>query len=155
MPGDRRIVAAAVLALALLASACGGGAASGGGGGGSSPSAAGGSSPSGGALTIGGEEANDHGSRDVSGETEVRLEADDFYFEPTVLEGSAGQQLTIEVENEGNATHTFTIDEQGIDEELSPGGSATVTVTFPDSGQVVFYCRFHRTQGMLGALEVG
>ena len=153
MPGGRRIVGASALALALLAAACGRG--GGGGGGGSSPTEQGGAGQGGGTLTIAGEQANDHGSSDVAGESEARLEADDFYFEPTVLVGTAGQRLTIEVENEGSATHTFTIDEQGIDEELSPGGSATVTVTFPDSGQLVFYCRFHRGQGMLGALQVG
>jgi plastocyanin len=149
----RRIVGAGLLSLALVAVACGGGGASSGGA--ASPTPASPTEAEGGTRQIAGEQANDHGSKDVSGEQEATLEADDFYFEPTVLVGSPGQQLTIEVENEGNVAHTFTIDEQGVDEELSPGGSATVTVTFPDSGQVVFYCRFHRSQGMLGALQVG
>jgi plastocyanin len=142
-----RIVVAGTLALGLLAAACGGG----GGGGGSttSPPAGGG-----GTVEIGGEQANDHGSEDVSGASRLELEADDFYFAPTILRGTAGERLSIEVVNEGNAAHTFTIDEQGIDEELQPGGSATVEVTFPDSGTLVFYCRFHRSQGMLGGLEV-
>ncbi|HXF37110.1 MAG TPA: cupredoxin domain-containing protein [Actinomycetota bacterium] len=142
-----RIVVAALLALGLLAASCGGG---GGGGSPTSPPAGGG-----GTVEIGGEQANDHGSEDVSGASGFELEADDFYFAPTILRGTAGERLSIDVVNEGNAAHTFTIDEQGIDEELQPGGNATVEVTFPDSGTLVFYCRFHRSQGMLGGLEVG
>jgi plastocyanin len=29
-----------------------------------------------------------------------------------------------------------------------------VDVTFPDSGEVVFFCEYHRSQGMVGGLEV-
>lgn len=108
----------------------------------------------GGTITLGGETANDHGAEDVSGESSIEFEMDDFYFEPTVLQGEAGQTITLEAFNEGEAAHTFTSDELGVDEELQPGDEATIEVTFPDSGQVVFQCRFHAGQGMRGAIEV-
>jgi plastocyanin len=108
-----------------------------------------------GTVTIGDQEANDHGSEDVSGKTEVELEADDFYFEPTVLTGEAGQEVTLTVANEGDSPHNFSITDQDIDENLDPGDEVEVSVTFPDSGTLVFFCAFHQNNGMLGGLEVG
>jgi plastocyanin len=107
-----------------------------------------------GTISLDGENANDHGTEDVSGETSIELELDDFYFAPTVLQGEAGQTLTLEAFNEGDQAHTFTSEELGVDEEVEPGGETTLDVTFPGSGRVVFICRFHDGQGMRGALEV-
>ncbi len=109
-----------------------------------------------GTVLIGGYEATNHGTTDVAGMPDFELELDDFYFGPTVLEGEAGQQLALGLHNEGGVSHTFTIDEAGIDEELPSGADGiSIDVTFPDSGALVFYCAFHRGQGMLGALSVG
>jgi plastocyanin len=107
---------------------------------------------SGGQRTIAGVKANDHGTKTVSKETE--LELDDYYFEPTVIQGKAGQKVTLELKNEGKVEHSFTIDSQGIDTTLSPGEDAKVTVTIPASGSVSFYCKFHKSSGMAGALAV-
>jgi plastocyanin len=77
-----------------------------------------------------------------------------FYFEPTVLQGTASQQLTIHLENKGTLPHTFTIDDQNIDVELQPGNEQDVQVTFASTGPVEFYCKFHRSSGMAGELLV-
>jgi plastocyanin len=109
-----------------------------------------------GTVSIAGQEATNRGSKDVAGVGEVELELDDFYFSPTVLEGEAGQTLTVTMHNEGDAPHTFTVDDVDVDQELQPGDEGvSAEVTFPDSGALVFYCRFHRDGGMLGALSVG
>jgi len=109
-----------------------------------------------GTKSIGGVEATYHGTTSVAGMTAFELELDDSYFGPTVLEGEAGQQIALGLYNEGGLPHTFTIDEAGIDEELPTGADGiSIDVTFPDSGALVFYCRFHRDQGMVGALSVG
>jgi plastocyanin len=108
----------------------------------------------GGTIQIDGQSANNHGEADVSGESETDLEADDFYFEPTVLTGEAGQTITIHIENEGDATHNFSITDQDVDEDIDAGDEADVDVTFPDSGTVVWFCKFHQGQGMVGGLEV-
>jgi plastocyanin len=131
----RRRIAPGMLALALLLVACGG-------------------EEEGGTITLGGETANDHGTEDVSGESSLEFELDDFYFEPTVLQGEAGQTLTLEAFNEGDEAHTFTSEGLGVDEEVEPGGETSIEVTFPASGQVVFVCRFHESQGMRGAIDV-
>jgi plastocyanin len=108
-----------------------------------------------GSIMIGGESANNHGEADVAGDTSLEFEIDDFYFEPTVLEGEAGQSVTLEMFNEGEAQHTFTVDALRIDETLAPDARMSVEVTLPESGALMFYCRFHEGQGMLGALSVG
>ena len=131
-------------ALGLLAAGCGGS------GGKSSSTGSGGG---GGQKTIAGVRANDHGSKNVSGEAEVEL--DDFYFEPTVLRGRPGSQITLELKNEGSTEHNFSIDSQSIDKDVEAGKDAKVTVTFPKSGELSFYCKYHKSMGMAGALAAG
>ena len=159
----RLLMVSLVLALGVVGSACAEeeppAARSGGGGdghGGHGEEDAGEGHAAQGTKEIGGFEATYHGSTDVSGMTEFQLELDDSYFGPTVLEGEAGQELALGLYNEGGVSHTFTIDEEGIDEELPSGADGIeIEVAFPDSGALVFYCRFHRDQGMVGALSVG
>ena len=105
----------------------------------------------GGKKTIAGVSANDHGTKSVSGEVEIEL--DDYYFEPTVLKGKPGAKVTLELKNEGSVEHNFTLASQSIDKSLSPGATAKVSVTIPKTGEVSFYCKFHKSMGMAGALE--
>jgi plastocyanin len=101
--------------------------------------------------------ANDHGTKDVTGLTTVTVEqhnTSSYYFDPTVLSGSAGQQITVHVENKGSLPHTFTIDAQQISVQLQPGDEQDVQVALPSSGTVEFYCAFHHGLGMAGELAV-
>ena len=143
----RRIrgVAATAAALSLFAAAgCGGY-----GGGGSK------NSEEGTTTTIAGQQTESHGTKDVSGETgKVEIELYDNYFEPTVLEGKPGQKVELELKNEGNNPHTLTISDQMVDQEIQPGDETETEVTFPQSGQLEFVCRFHQSKGMIGALQV-
>jgi plastocyanin len=95
---------------------------------------------------------NNHGTKDVKDGDSIEVEADDFYFGPTFIKGPAGAKLTVELHNEGKAKHTFTIDDQKIDQQLDPDAKANVSVTLPASGVLVYYCQFHQNQGMQGAL---
>jgi plastocyanin len=107
-----------------------------------------------GTTTIGGQAVETHGTKDVSGETgKVEIEMYDNYFEPTVLEGTPGQKVTIELKNEGKVAHTFTVSEQSVDQEVQPADEAEADVTFPQSGQLTFVCKFHQSSGMVGVLE--
>jgi plastocyanin len=107
-----------------------------------------------GTTTIAGMQTESHGTKDVSGETgKVEIELYDNYFEPTVLEGKPGQKVELELKNEGEAAHTFTISEQSVDKEIQPGDETETDVTFPKSGQLEFVCKFHQGEGMIGALE--
>jgi len=82
----------------------------------------------------------------------IEIEADDFYFKPTFVKATAGQTLTVKIENESGTAHTFTVDNQGIDADLAPKSTQTVTIKVPDSGSVRFYCQFHVGSGMQGAV---
>jgi plastocyanin len=136
------------LAVVLVAAGCGG---YGGKSKSSSTESSGGGG--GGKTTIAGVPANNHGTKSVSGEAEVEL--DDYYFEPTVLKGKPGSSVTLELKNEGSVEHNFTIASQGIDKDLEAGEDAKVSVTIPKSGVVSFYCKYHKSMGMAGALSGG
>jgi plastocyanin len=142
------VVLGALVAATVLV-ACGGG-------NGSSGNTTGptGGSTGGAGLTIGGITANDHGSKDITGASSVELEADDFYFAPTVLQGSAGQTVTIELKNEGSAEHNLTIESLDIDQDVEPGESAEVEVTLPQTGTLEFFCKYHQRSGMVGEFTV-
>jgi plastocyanin len=125
----------------------------------SSPASGGSSSVSeSGKITIGSDQANDHGTKDATGKSTFEIEADNddegFYFNPTVVTGSANQSITLEIKNEGTAQHNFSIDSLGVDVTIAPGSSQEVKVTFPATGTVEFYCSFHRSLGMAGELQV-
>jgi plastocyanin len=111
----------------------------------------------GGKITIGTDLANDHGSADASGMSSLEVELDEegaeFYFEPTVITGTPGQSLTLELANEGSALHNFSLTEQNIDTDVPAGGTDDVTVTIPGSGFVEFFCKYHKALGMVGELK--
>jgi plastocyanin len=158
---------AGILALALVAAACGSSSNASSGSPSSATSAAqsptasateSAASPSaseseGGQITIGSDTANDHGTADVSGKSKLGVELDDFYFEPTIISGTPGQSVKLELENEGQALHNFTLTDQKIDQDVQAGEDGTVTVTIPQTGELEFFCKYHKTLGMVGALK--
>ena len=140
MTSKRPIIAIAI-AVALGAAACGGGndAAS-------TPSstAPASATPT---ATVGGSPTPS--ATQTSGET--RLAMEDFAFQPATLSVASG--ASIQLENEGASPHTFTIDGQGIDEQVAPGSDSTIDVSL-SPGTYAFYCKFHKAQGMTGTLTV-
>ena len=102
-------------------------------------------------VTLPGQLTN-KGTKDLAGATTVSIEADDNYFQPTFIKATPGQTITVQLKNEGKATHTFTIDGGVADQMLNPDQKATVQVKVPASGALNFYCRFHRGVGMQGAI---
>ena len=143
------LVAAPAMALVLALGGCGGddnGSADGGG------SAYGGGSPATTTSAAGGGAAA--GGMDVSGMTMVDVAMKDDVFAPSVLRGTPGQAITIDLDNTGAREHNFSIEAQDVDTDVEPGETATVKVTFPDSGTLGFVCEYHEANGMVGSLEV-
>jgi plastocyanin len=100
---------------------------------------------------------NNKGTKDIStkgASTEIEVELDDFYFEPTFIKVAPGQKIKVELENEGSMAHTFTSSALGVDQEVAPGKKATVNVTIPTTGATPFFCRFHQSSGMQGAMFI-
>ncbi len=83
----------------------------------------------------------------------ITVQAIDFTFDKASISAEAGSTVEIDFSNDGQATHTFTVDEIEVDLLLSGGESGTLQFTFPDES-FEFYCRIHPTQ-MRGTLEPG
>lgn len=96
----------------------------------------------------------DHGTQPLTGGS-VTLNAGEFFFEATCLTSSAGGTVAVTVTNVGSALHNFSVESQGIDEDVAAGESITVDVELPDSGTLGFVCKYHSGSGMVGAFVIG
>ena len=86
---------------------------------------------------------------------ELTIDAEDYEFEPKTIEVKPGETLVVKVKNTGRAFHTFTIDELNIDIPLGPGEEETVEITIPEGvDKITFYCRPHKSIGMVGEFVV-
>ena len=96
------------------------------------------------------------GERNAHGEKTRTLDAGDFYFKGTFIRGDRGQTLTLEIQNVAEQFHNFSLPAQGLDQNIPPRTvRVNVAVTFPQSGGVQFFCKYHTAQGMNGMLLVG
>lgn len=87
-------------------------------------------------------------------ETAIEVDAADFSFDPDTFTVAAGEDVTITLNNTGEATHTLTVytDEdfsepiEGADTgNVSAGAKGEFTNTF-DAGEYYFRCDRHPTQ---------
>lgn len=107
-------------------------------------------------ITLGSVAFGDHGTKDVSASTTLTLEADDYYFSPTFLKGKPGQKLTVTLSNDSKATlHNLSIAQLEIDKDVPAKSKVDVEFTFPQSGVILFLCKYHTGQGMNGELLAG
>jgi plastocyanin len=112
--------------------------------------------PSGQLMQIGQVSYSNWGERDARKETTRGLDAGDFYFKGTFIQGEPGQKLTLQIRNVADQVHNFSIPSQSIDQDIQPKSDrVNVEVTFPQSGTVQFLCKLHTAQGMNGLLTVG
>jgi plastocyanin len=130
--------------LAVVAVGCGGGSSTTASG--SSPQSSGNASQP---VSLPGQ-TNNKGTKSPTGNA-LDVELDDFYFEPTFIQGTPGQALTLHLKNEGKNAHTFTSTALNVDKTLQPGQDMDVQVTLPQAGATEFHCTFHQSQGMQGA----
>jgi plastocyanin len=85
----------------------------------------------------------------------LEVEIDDNYFKPNIIEGAAGQTVTLKVQSEGKSLHNFSLAAQNISQDIPAGSSATIKVTFAASGDLQFFCKYHKAEsGMAGVLRV-
>lgn len=80
----------------------------------------------------------------------AKVVARDNEFSPDTIRAAAGEEITVEVANQGDAPHNFVVEDLDLSTgTIEPGEVATATFTMPDS-TVEFVCSFHG--GMTGEL---
>jgi uncharacterized cupredoxin-like copper-binding protein len=120
-------------------------------------------------VACNGDDDNGNDVANGNGQT-VSMELGDFYFDPDELEGSTGEEITLELENPSSQPHTFTILDGSprgagfddwpngeVDIELAAGESDSITFTLPDeAGEYEFICTVpgHYEAGQWGTLTV-
>ncbi len=125
----KRYAVASVFVLALVTAACGGG--------GEEPGA---TTPPAASPT-----------ETATGGATTRVALEDFQFVPADITVAAGAEL--ELDNEGEAPHTFTVQGQQIDVEVAAGENGSATIDLP-AGDYEVICRFHQGQGMVATMTV-
>ena len=91
----------------------------------------------------GSDEVGGGSGEDPDGGTTIELVAQDFSFDTASLEVQPGTEVTISLKNEGEAEHTFTIEELDVEAEAQGGETAEASFTAPDSGSYEFFCEYH------------
>jgi plastocyanin len=94
----------------------------------------------------GGDNGGDGGGGGTATDTITMV---DNEFRPSDPAVPAGSDLTLK--NDGSALHSFTIEDEGIDEQVQPGAEATLTISVA-AGTYAFACSFHPE--MTGTLTV-
>ena len=86
------------------------------------------------------------------------LRTSGFAFDQTELHAHVGETVALRLDNSDNTTHTFTIDELGVDVSMLPGESSVALFRPTQPGTYTFYCKPHYDpttgQGMHGTLIV-
>lgn len=73
----------------------------------------------------------------------IAIVAVDNAFEPESVEVAVGEEVTLEVTNDGGAAHNFVVDDLDVSTgTLDSGEVATVTLTVPEGG-VEYVCTLH------------
>jgi len=120
------------------------------------PKASSAPTPAGELVQIGPVTYANWGERYARRQIGLELDAGDFYFKGTFIRGEPRQTLTLVIDNVAIQVHNLSIPAQGVDHDI-PAGSprVSVDVTFPMTGAVQFFCKYHTARGMNGLLVVG
>ncbi len=82
------------------------------------------------------------GSTETGGGTEDQtITISDFTFDPSTLTVSSGQDVTIEVTNNDDVEHSFTLDDNSVSEDVEGGESQTVTLNLTEG--IGWHCEYH------------
>lgn len=105
--------------------------------------------------TLGAVTFADRGTVSAAGKSELAVAASDFVFTPTFVQGTPGQKGTLRITNDSSTTHNLSVAAQQVDRDIAAKSTAAVAVTIPQSGVLLFFCKFHTGSGMNGELLAG
>ena len=129
-------LAAAVFSVALLTAACSSGDGS---------PATGGGSPAGGGSSASSSPETGGGAEDQT------LTISNFTFDPSTLALPSGQDVKIEVTNEDDVEHSFTLDDDSVSQDVEGGEDASVTLNLTEG--IGWHCEYH-PDAMKGTITV-
>lgn len=106
-----------------------------------------------GACSMGSEPSAEPAANEGPASSSASIEAIDNEFQPTALEVTPGEEVTVTFTNNGETIHTFTSEELGFDTgSVDPGDTAEVTFTAPDE-ETPFVCTVHAaSDDMVGTI---
>jgi uncharacterized cupredoxin-like copper-binding protein len=92
----------------------------------------------------------------------ITIVESEMRFSPNRIDAKVGQPVVIHIVNEGSQRHDFAFPSlnmpslRGIETNLEPGQSTTITLQFDEPGTYVFICTIegHMSSGMSGAAFV-
>jgi uncharacterized cupredoxin-like copper-binding protein len=92
----------------------------------------------------------------VAGAREITVVADDFSFEPSTIELTAGEEVSLTVRNRGQLYHDFVIEERGFTLQVEAGSVAGGGLRIDTPGSYPFRCSVpgHADAGMTGSIVV-
>ena len=97
--------------------------------------------------------SSDSSTTDTGGATggaaDQTITIKDFTFNPSTLTVSGS--TTIEVTNDDDTEHSFTLDDDSVSQDVQPGASETVTID--PAASIGWHCNFH--PNMTGSITVG
>jgi plastocyanin len=92
----------------------------------------------------------DTGGATDGGSADQTITIKDFTFTPSTLTVSGS--TTIEVVNEDDTEHSFTLDDDSVSQDVEAGESATVTID--PAASIGWHCEYH-PDTMKGSITVG
>ena len=94
---------------------------------------------------------NDSGSSSGGGNADRTITIKDFAFNPSTLSVPSGQDVTIEVTNNDDVEHSFTLDDDSVSQDVESGESQTVTLNLTEG--IGWHCEYHPDK-MMGTVTV-
>ncbi len=89
---------------------------------------------------------------DETADPTIAIFETDNVFSPSCARGKGSQGL--QIKNGGKSTHNFSVEGTGLDVDTAPGEETNTEATGLNAGEYVFFCKFHRDQGMTGKLVI-
>ena len=98
----------------------------------------------------GGHAASESTAAPVEGASEITVKAVDIAFEPTTLDVVAGEPVNVNVVNDGETLHDFTLEAADVHVNVEPGETRTTSFTIDEPGQYEAKCTVegHAEAGM-------
>lgn len=83
---------------------------------------------------------------------DLEITATDITWDRNELTAVAGQTVHLTIHNDGALAHNFTLADAGVNMDVAPGSSQTVSFTAPAAGTYPFLCDEpgHEKAGMVG-----